>query len=271
MVNRILGLPLLMLLSVIAVAAQGPAETSDPEERRFRRVYNFTWPTKPTREQLNRLAPDREDSDNYRSFLSFPSTGIFRIRPDIGCFRNPSVLRADEKCATAIPGSSHYSFRKRRYMPEALSDIRLQNGFLVSDGALAQSMMVRLGEIPIGDVGFQTPGLGFLRAYEPIDRLEELQKDFVRFFNGLRDGDFEYRVAHRAEVGVTYALRVIALRGSIYRQVRGMRYDVLADDNRVDVLVIFQVVRRDDDGTLTIVFRELERKRSPRIRSTRRR
>jgi hypothetical protein len=263
----IITFSIMLLASVVSSTAQSSPAPSESEERRFRRVYNFSWPEKPTRDQRDRLAPRQEELEAFRPLLETPSTGIFRLRPDIGCFRNPAVLRADEKCADAIPGSSHYSFRRKRYMPEALSDIRLQNGFIVSDGALAQSVMVRLGDLPVEGVGFQTPGLGFLREYSPSDRVETLQNDFVRFFNGVEEGGFEYRVAHRAEVGITYALRVVALRGSIYRQTtRGFRYDVLADDTRIDILVVFRVVHRDDDGTLTLVFRELERKRSPRIR-----
>lgn len=258
----------LLLGSVSVVAPQTTTPSPEPDERRFRRVYNFTWPPKLTREQQARLAPREEEMERHRAFLQIPSTGIFRLRPDTGCFRNPAVLRADEKCAVAIPGSSHYSFRRKRYMPEALSDIRLNNGFLVSDGALAQSIMVNLGDIPVEKVGFETPGVGFIRAYSPSDDIETLQRDFVRFFNGVKNGEFDYRVALPAEVDSTYVLRVVALRGSIYRQARGFRYDVLADDRRVDVLIVFRVVHRDDDGTLTLIFREIERKKSPRIRRT---
>jgi len=106
-------------------------------------------------------------------------------------------------------------------------------------------IMVNLGDVRPEEVRSDSPGMSVPTEYSPSGDLEVLRNDFVRFFNGVSQGGYDYRIAHRADIASTYVLRVVAFRGSVYRQLRDSRYDVLADDTRADVLIVFRVVDRD--------------------------
>jgi hypothetical protein len=176
-----------------------------------------------------------------------------------------NVVRADETCLNSIPESSYYSFREKEHTIETLSDIRLQNGYLISDGILSQGMMVSLGAVGLEEVTPASDGLKFLQNYLPPSSAVEVQKHYFQVVNGIRIERHEYRKSLRAEENTTYAMRVIAYRGSIFRSFRGFRYDLLQGDKRIDLTLAFRIIRKETDGSLTIVWRELVRRDAPKI------
>jgi hypothetical protein len=76
----------------------------------------------------------------------------------------------------------------------------------------------------------------------------------------------QYKKTAPVVENATYALRVIAYKGNILRTYRGFVFDMLAGDKRIDLTLAFRVVRKDDDGGVTIIWRELARRESPRIK-----
>ncbi len=221
---------------------------------------------KPTREQKLRLLPDTEYLIKYARFLEQPKTGIFRLLPDSGCEENPLVIKADEKCLQAIPESSFYSFRTKTHAPEFLSDIRLRNNHLVSSGTLSQGILVMMGDIAIEKISLKSEGLKFLNEYEPHSSGTQAQRQFLEVARGIESGQYGYRKAFPAKDNTTFALRVVAYRGNIFRTFRGYRYNLLTGDKRIDITVAFRIVAKDENGGVTILWKELERKNSPRIK-----
>ena len=65
---------------------------------------------------------------------------------------------------------------------------------------------------------------------------------------------------------MTYALRVIAYRGNLYKVFNRFRYDVLRGDNRIDLTLAFRVLRKEKDGSLLILWKELKRGESPKLK-----
>lgn len=220
---------------------------------------------KPTGEQKKQLSPSARDLARYARFLSQPNTGIFRLLPDLNCDENPLVIRADEKCLNVIPESSFYSFREKSHSPEILSDIRLENNHLISNGIMAQGILVALGDVPLENITLKSDGLAFLNAYSPHTSAAEAEKQFVEIAKGVGSGKYEYRKAFPVKTNTTFALRVIAYRGNIYRTFRGYRYNLLEGDNRVDLTLAFRVVGKEADGGVTLLWKELRRGKSPRI------
>jgi hypothetical protein len=255
-----------LLLLATPGPAQPPPAPPRPSMTIIKRTNVFPIRARRTKEQKRRLHPDAGDLRAYEAFLSGPRTGIFRLLPDLGCYENMNVVKADEQCLQAIPESSSYSFREKEHTIESLADIRLKNGYLISDGILAQAIMVKLGGVPLEKVTPESEGLGFLQNYEPPSSGPEAQKQYVQVASGIRDGRHEYRKALRAEEDTTYALRVVAYRGSLYRSFRGYRFDLLEGDKRIDLTLAFRIIRKDADGALTLVWKELEKRDAPRLR-----
>ncbi|HEY8559282.1 MAG TPA: hypothetical protein VIL74_02680 [Pyrinomonadaceae bacterium] len=234
------------------------------------RAGNFFVRTKRTREQKKRLQPNAADSAEYAAFLARPRTGIFRLMPDIGCAENVNIIRADAACLDYIPESSAYSFREKEHTIEPLSDLRLRNGYLISDGILAQGILVALGEIELDEIAATGAGLDFLLNYAPPAQGAEAQKQYLQTLRGVKIGGYEYKKALPIVENMTYALRVVAYKGSVYRSFRGYRFDVLFGDKRIDLTVAFRVVRREPDGSATLLWKEIERREAPRLVFTRR-
>lgn len=247
------------------------AQSARPNLTTMPRTDLFPIRTKLTKEQKERLQPDTRDVEAFRSLLQEPRTGIARLHPDLGCYENARILKADEICRDAIPEGASYSFRERENTIEVLSDIRLKNGFFVSDGILTQGFLTNLGDVKLANVDLESDGIAFLREFEPMPEARDAKDQYLDFVKGIRAGTFEYRKYQKAVVGATYALRIVAYRGNVYRSYRGWKFDLLEGDKRIDLLVAFRVVRQSADGSMTIVWKELERRDSPRLKFTKRR
>src|SRR5687767_10957223 len=99
----------LIMIFLSQICAQPPRRVSLTDGKH----YGFQIRKKPTREQKKQLSPGYEDLIKYARFLQQPNTGIFRLLPDLNCDENPLVIKVDEKCLSAIPESSFYSFREK--------------------------------------------------------------------------------------------------------------------------------------------------------------
>jgi len=242
------------------------AQTQRPGMTILRRTGNFIIRTKPTKEQKKRLVPNAQDLRTYKRFLEQARTGIFRLMPDLGCAENINILKADAVCLNFVPESSYYSFREKEHTLEILADIRLKNGFLISDGILSQSILVNLGEVALEELAPTSEGLKFLAGFSPDSQGIEAQKQYIQLVRGVKVGKYEYKKALPMIENATYALRVVAYRGNVFRSFRGYRFDILGGDKRIDLTIAFRVIRKEADGAATIVWKELERKDSPRIK-----
>jgi hypothetical protein len=241
------------------------AQLQRPSMTNIQRPGSFILRTRPNKEQKKRLQPYPQDVRKYEQFLQKPRTGIFRLMPDIGCTENINVIKADAVCLKYIPESSYYSFREKEHTIEMLADIRLRNGFLISDGILSQGILVHLGETELERVEAQTEALGHLAKFTPEPQGMEAQKQYIQMMRGVKIGKYEYKKALPINENGTYALRVIAYRGNIFRSFRGYRFDLLSGDKRIDLTIAFRIVRKDQDGGITLLWKEIERKESPRI------
>ena len=242
-------------------AARNPnAESSTLRNHRF-----FPFKARRTKDQEKNLRPSPEDLSKFADFLRQPKTGIFRLVNDPDCDSNVYVLRVDESCKDVIPGGSFYSFREKGYTTAYLSDIRLKDGILVSDGVLSQNMLVRLGDVAVENLSLTGDGVKYLAEFVPETLSSEATRQFIQIVKGVKDGKYEYRKALPAQENMTYAMRIIAYRGSLYRSFRGWIFNLLDGDERVDLIIGFRIVRKDSVGGVTLIWKLLDRKRSPKI------
>ncbi len=261
MATRIIAIFIILLI----LANYAFSQIQRPSLTVMKRSSSFILRTKPNKEQKRRLLPNPQDLTKYGRFLEQPRTGIFRLMPDIGCMENVNVIRADALCLNYVPESSYYSFREKEHTIELLADIRLKNGVLISDGILSQGILVNLGEVELDKVEPQSEGLDFLSGFAPNSQGIEAQKQYLQMMRGVKIGRFEYKKAHPIIENSTYALRVVAYRGNIIRSFRGWRFDLLGGDKRIDLTLAFRVIRKDADGSFTLLWKEIERKEAPRL------
>jgi hypothetical protein len=220
---------------------------------------------RPSSEQKLRLSPAPDLLAKYADLLRRSNARLVKLFPDLGCV-DPRVVRTDEPCRNFIPYSSFYSFRKGNYADRWLSDVGLKNDLFFTDGLLSNGIIVSLGDIPFESVTTSTDGMQFLTEYEPASLLTEIVAKGRQLDAGLNSKGRAYGWTASALENVTYGLRVVAYRGRISQPAgRGYYYDQLGGDKRIDIVAVFRAVRKDADGTVTLLWRELQRKDSPRI------
>jgi hypothetical protein len=219
--------------------------------------------------ELKKLRPLDEDLLRYSDFLKGRETGITRLEPYRGCGDLTKVVSASEDCIEfSMPGhGSDYSFRKRAYRLGRLADIRLDADAFSSPGVLQQAVFVGLGDVPIEKVGTNTPGMALITELRPAENIAAAFAISERFKHGSEKDGFYYATALRAVENMTYVLRSVAYRGRVLRSVAGAVYNELDLDERADVTVAFRIVRKHDSGGVTLVWRELSRRKAPELSS----
>ena len=125
--------------------------------------------------------------------------------------------------------------------------------------------MVKLGEIELEKVFGENEGLKFLSSFSPDPQSPEAQKQYIQMMRGVEVGNYEYKKALPIIENMTYALRVVAYRGNVFRSFRGFRFDLLDGDKRIDLTLAFRIIRKEKDGSVTLLWKEIERKDAPRL------
>ncbi len=222
---------------------------------------------KPTRDEAEILETDPEDLTRYASFLKTGKSGIVKLFQDTGCSDYSIIVDASEECLRfSMPGAgASFSFRTGNYRIWRLSDLTYFGEEFQSLGVLLHGIIVNIGDVPIENVTLKTEGLSFLVSFQPADefhKAKQIDQDFVK---GVEADGFHYARSAVLEENRTFVMRSIAYRGTVFRVFQGITYNELDFDTRKDIFVAFRIVRRDGES-VTIVWKELARKDSPKIK-----
>jgi hypothetical protein len=221
-------------------------------------------------------APSSEDLAAYKDFLAQPNTGIVRLLPGFNC-ESKYVVRVDGDCVNLVPGSSFHRFRE-----DALSgDILFMDDALIAEGFFSNSIMTGLGNIPVNDVSLITGGMKFIVDFSPGTELTEIKKQYAEISKGIITDNHAYSNRLLALADMTYAIRVIAYRNgnNIFKRInrdqlhgvvpsadsKNIMFLALKEDTRIDLTVSFRIIRKDTDGSITLIWKELSRKEAPEI------
>lgn len=189
------------------------------------------------------LAPSKEDRRACAEFLAQPETGLVRLLPR---------EKWDGKLSTR-GGGAYYSFTRLNHEYDYGTDISLEQGYFQPGGFGGASFgfIIDLGDVPLENVAGETDGVKFLYEYRPPAAEREARAAYMSIgSNGVHSGEWVYRSRVTAEAGHTYALRSVNYETS-------------------DVLVAFRVVRKDDDGSMVLLWRILKNYPKPALeRST---
>lgn len=223
---------------------------------------------KPTKDELKVVAPDSDLRNKFADFLRREDTGLFKFVVDYGCARNDKIVAATENCLKfTMPGAGNsYSFRTNNYRIRRLADLTFTGKSFYVTGILTHGILVNIGDVPLENITLQTAGTKFLSEFQPVSDLEKAVEIERELISGIKKDGFLYSRALSAVENTTYLLRSIAYNGKILRAVRGITYNELDFDKRKDVIIAFRVVRRDEDGSVTILWKELLEKDAPKLK-----
>lgn len=227
---------------------------------------------KPTDKELAAISPNAAILQKYSAFLSLSNSGIFRLLPDTGCAVNDRVISAKEECIKySMPGAGNsYSFRTENYRIRRLADLSLLSGGLSITGVFMHGIMTNIGDVPLENVTLSSPGVGYLAAFKPSTSPDDVIRTDDRFQKGEEHGGFQYAKQFKVDTNSTYVLRTVAYRGKVLRSLGGVRYNELDFDKRKDVIVAFRVIEKSDDGSVTIIWRQLLEADAPKLKMPKR-
>jgi hypothetical protein len=181
------------------------------------------------------LAPSDEDRKTYAEFLARPDTGLVRLLPR---------EKWDGKLSMR-GGGSYYSFTLRSNEYGRSTDIGLEQGrFGVGFAGADFGFMTDLGDVPLEGVSTETEAVRFMAGFEAPSAEAAARQAGRQFYPSREEGGWSYVRYLTAAPGKTYALRSIV-------------YD------ESDVLVAIRVVRKDDDGSVILLWKLLEKYPKP--------
>jgi len=247
-----------------------PVSESDRLASRIVAVQRLVAPLyrKPSGKELAALVPGEAWLTRYADLLRQPKTGIFKLVPDSGCTNNLRVVDAREGCLKySIPGSGNsYSFRTESYRIRHLADLTYDGEDVFLTGIFMHAIVTDLGDVPLEQISNEASGMKFLFDFKPSVTAHEVGLIDSAFLKGIEVKGYRYAKSVQAKVNSTYGFRGVAYRGKVVRSVQGLRYNEMDYDDREDVLVAFRIVDRAEDGSITIVWRQLSELEAPKIK-----
>jgi len=209
---------------------------------------------------------DAADRLRYAEFLKGENTGIFKLFPDQGCVQKRLINVAGD-CRGFVPDSSLYSFRAGKY---GGGDVGYLKDRFISKGLFSQSIMVSLGDMAIENVTATHLPVKHLIHYVPATTAWEAEASSKLFTKGVAAGGYVFSKSVVTSAGPTFAVRKIEFnrKGNVtYKTPYGelSLERVLRYKERNDSVYVFRVIRRDEAGVLTLVWKQLSRKDAPAI------
>lgn len=178
------------------------------------------------------------------------------------------IANPDNVCLNYyLPGKARaFSFRKVDYVHQAYADIERAEGLFVSRGTYVLGLIAALGDLPIETWPAQSQLVSDLLRFTPaadIDQVTQQDRDLAR---GLDIGAVTFRKAAPILPHTTYLLRSVAYKAKFYNIPKTeKKRGSLDEDDRRDVVVVFRVIRKDVDGSLLLLWREVYQKPSPQL------
>ena len=265
-------MPRVVLLLILVFSFAGAASSQGVFRLYILKKFAEPLYRKPTKNELLRIAPANDLKTKYADFLGNPKTGLTRLVLEIGCSDSAKVISAKKECLKySMPGGgSSFSFRTRNYRLARLADITYTDNSFQATGQFLNGVFVNLGDVPLESIGLHDPSMEFLTKYTPsVNYRSALYADKVLSIGFIYKGLVHRRALYIKE-NTTFALRSIAYRGKLYRAVAGVTYNELDFDKRRDTIVVFRIVRTDDDASVTILWKILSEKEAPKLKREKR-
>lgn len=230
-----------------------------------------------TREERARIealkSPSPEDRERFKEFLAKPGTGIVKLRSNDGCV-SKGVVNVAGNCADFVADADRCAFR-----PDAISsDLRLLSGRFQAKEFLTQSLLGDLGNVDLAGLSSADSRIAFISAFAPAADHSGAARQASEIAAGIGNGASVFNFTAAVELDHTYVLRTIAYKiaNNVTKQIirKGKEEDLnqvlllyaFKRDKRIDMTVAFKVIRLGEDGSVTVIWKELARKEAPAIK-----
>jgi hypothetical protein len=203
----------------------------------------------PSKSEKKLLAPTPEDLQTFAELIRLPDSGLIRIFP-AGPWRVVSVDQLESKeTPEFVYFASRYSFTKTKhglslqgYVDPGLgwAEIKFEADMLTAGFTRSSvGLLLSLGDVPLQTITETTPGVSVMAEFHgPRDHQEE-RHYVLACREGFELNGFVYRSSLPARVNNTYVLRSIS-------------------NKRADILVALRIVREDENGSLTLLWKKLK-------------
>jgi hypothetical protein len=216
---------------------------------------------KPTPKDLEAIKIDDGDKTKFAEFLKQPRTGIVRLHDIDNCEENAKIYNVEEPCPShIIDKGSAYSFLERDYDYRLLADIWLQKSNLRIRKVETLSFLTNLGDVAIENLTLAADGIRQMAEFVPSADRKEVVAQLRIATRGFQVGKYVYKTSRPLKENSTYSLRAITYRTD--------NPSLSVKTKRLDVIVVFRVVRTHPDGSVSILWKELQRKEAPKILDT---
>jgi hypothetical protein len=226
----------LIVTILVTIGITASAQT-DSREQVLRQIESKRAELSVLEDKL--LALSDEDRTAYAEFLKQPDTGLIRLLPR-------ETYDKDNKL-TVRGGGAYFSFALLTHAYGRGSDIALeQNRFSVGFAGYNYGLLVKAGSGPLDELTFEHPFVRPLANYQAAATEPEARSEHRRFgagvnLDGISIGDYL-----PVEVNSNYVLRSLNYPDS-------------------DVLVVLKVIGKDQDGSVTILWKLLKRFPKPEV------
>lgn len=221
---------------------------------------------------LKQRRVEAADLSKYGAFLKQDRTGIFKIFPDLGCV-SKNVISASAECERAILLSSWFTFRTKLYGDDIYHDIHFTKDRFTAHSFFSQGIFAELGETPIEKVRPDHAALKTLLAFQSANDPQLAKEHASKFAAGLDLDGFHLVDSITPRENASYVFRTIAYRlGNALAPISEettmteAMFHSLTFDKRLDMTVVFQVLRKDELGGLTIIWKEIDHKDAAKIK-----
>lgn len=210
---------------------------------------------------FNSIAINREDVNKYHELLNGSDTGIVRLHDFSNCKLNK------KNCAQGLVGQgSSYSFQNNVYTDKLVADILFENASFHIEGLNTLGFISNLGNLPLDSSNLTTAGIKEMAEFEPSSQLAEAESHVAAARNGFQVGNFIYKTSLSLKEESTYVFRSI-----VFRVISKTQNTNRTDSNgkresrRRDIIVVFRVIRKHKDGSISLLWKKLQDKESPTI------
>ncbi len=213
------------------------------------------------------------DAAPYAELLKSDTAGIVKIFPSMNCL-TATVVRVDAECAAYVPMSSDFSFRERSYIDHFYEDIGLAEGVFANRAFFTQAAFAELGDTPLAaGLANDERVLALAKVGVKDATTDDARLTAAHLKATFQVGGVQLRSQVVPAVGSTYALRVIAYRfaGNVPPPTAGspmieLRFLSLDADKREDITLVFRVLAKDENGGLTVVWKEIRCVDAPKLK-----
>jgi hypothetical protein len=195
------------------------------------------------------LRPTKAEYATHAEFLKQPHVGLVRLLPPSLKVVSVDQLGKEKPAGPKVPGGgAYYSFTKLNHVPGYWADLKLSEGNLeVAFGPDVVGAITILGDVPLDSLTSDSPGVSTLATYARPLMSDRAKRDNERFKSGVTLAGYSLLTQAPVHENTTYALRSIAY-------------------GRSDLLVTVRVVKKNDDGSVLLLWKRIDKLSKPKLK-----